>query len=286
MVRSKYNPRKSENDKSAPRKGRNPQQNTRHKSGRKSSSSQKPADNLYIYGLHSVRAALNNENRKKIKLFATANGFERIKADIPESLEVDIAEAGQLDALTGTGAVHQGVVLACHPLETLDASELFHLADASVVLALDQITDPHNVGAILRSATAFGVDAVLMTHRQSAAETGTLAKSASGALDLIPIINIRNLSKAIDELNDMGFASVGLDSEGDDVLETAVVTQQSKPILLVLGSEGRGLRQQTREACTTLARLDMPGAIKSLNVSNAAALALYVACKAKSHSSA
>ena len=186
-----------------------------------------------------------------------------------------------LDGLVGTDAVHQGVVAICDPLSVLDGSELFQLADARLLLILDQITDPHNVGAILRSAVAMNVNAVLVTHRNSAVETGVLAKSASGALDMIQMVDVRNMSKAISELNEMGFKTIGLDSEGTDVLETELDREPHGPVALVLGSEGRGLREKTRESCSTLARLDMPGKIKSLNVSNAAALSLYLAARSR-----
>jgi len=165
------------------------------------------------------------------------------------------------------------------PLDLLDASELFHLADARLLLALDQITDPHNVGAILRSAVAMGVEAVLMTSRNSALETAVLAKSASGALDMVKLVHLRNLSKGLEELNAMGFTTIGLDSEGPLILESTLTETKGRPVCLVLGSEGKGLREKTRETCTALARLDMPGAIKSLNVSNAAALSLYIVSK-------
>jgi 23S rRNA (guanosine2251-2'-O)-methyltransferase len=138
---------------------------------------------------------------------------------------------------------------------------------------LDQITDPHNVGAILRSAAAFGVKAIVTTARHTPEATGVLAKSASGALELVPMVTVTNLARALNELNDQGFMTVGLDSQGSDNL-SAMPLQQ--PLALVLGAEGKGLRQLTRDTCSAVARLDMPGAIKSLNVSNAAVLALYI----------
>ncbi|MFD0917592.1 23S rRNA (guanosine(2251)-2'-O)-methyltransferase RlmB [Pseudahrensia aquimaris] len=234
-------------------------------------------DHVRLYGLHAVRAALANPARSFVRLCVTENALKRL-GDIPQttSLEITITGPQELDAMVAPDAVHQGVVLICAPLSHGDASELFHLADKKMVLMLDQITDPHNVGAILRSASAFGVDAVIVTHRNTAMETGALAKAASGALDIVPIIEVRNFSKALDELNDMGFESFGLDSEGPAVLEAALSAANPERAVLVLGSEGKGLRQQTRETCKHLARLDMPGEIKSLNVSNAAALSLYV----------
>lgn len=137
---------------------------------------------------------------------------------------------------------------------------------------LDQVTDPHNVGAIMRSAVAFNAGAVITTQRHSPTESGVLAKSASGALELIPYIQVTNLADALGELHKLGFFSVGLDSEGPAPMEQTLTGDR---IALVLGSEGKGLRQKTRETVSALARLDMPGAIKSLNVSNAAAIALY-----------
>ncbi len=256
-------------------------------------------DQICLYGIHTVRAALENPKRQIYAIKCTQNAAERLQSSLKtretfhknnvaagersQLFALETVETRALDSLTGPAAVHQGAVAICDPLPTLDASELFHLADAKLLLVLDQITDPHNAGAILRSAVAMGADAVLTTHRKSAAETAVLAKTASGALDMIDIIELRNLSKAIGELNDMGFATIGLDSEGSDILETELEKARDRSIALVLGSEGRGLRQQTREACTALARLDIPGRIKSLNVSNAAALSLYMAAKAIHH---
>jgi len=268
----------------------------KQRDSRRGDGSQRSGNSINIYGIHTVRAALENPKRRIHGIKCTKNAFARIESayirrqsahgraqSMSEKgviIPVETVESSTLDSLTGPDAVHQGVVAICDPLPSLDASELFHLADTKLLLVLDQITDPHNVGAILRSAVAMGVDAVLVTHRKSAAETAVLAKSASGALDMIDLVDIRNLSKAIVELNAMGFATIGLDSEGPDILEAELEKATGCPIALILGSEGRGLREQTREACTALARLDMPGVIKSLNVSNAAALSLYLASKA------
>ncbi len=250
----------------------------RHR-GTKSKGPRALGGQLRLYGLHTVTAALSNSKRRKSVLNTTENALSRLDPSLVarSGVDVRITEPKALDGMVGTDAVHQGLILECEPLDGIDASELFHLASARLVLVLDQITDPHNVGAILRSAVAFGAAAVLVTRRNSAVETAVLAKSASGALDMMRVIDIRNLSKALNELTDMGFATIGLDSEGPLVLEETVAQTDGSPVALVLGSEGRGLRQQTRETCTYLARLDMPGEIKSLNVSNAAALSLYIA---------
>ena len=229
---------------------------------------------LRLYGLHTVRAALANPDRRCHALHLTANAKTRLGA-LPE-MPVQEADTAALDRLVGREAVHQGVVLECDALDRLDGSELYRLADAQLVLVLDQVTDPHNVGAILRSAVAMGAKAVLVTARKAPAETGVLAKSASGALDHITVAEIRHMRKALEELAEMDFATVGLDSDGDVDLPEAFADRPRR-IALVLGAEGRGLREGTREACSRLARLDMPGPIRSLNVSNAATLALYVA---------
>ncbi|HLZ02702.1 MAG TPA: RNA methyltransferase, partial [Bradyrhizobium sp.] len=167
-------------------------------------------------------------------------------------------------------AVHQGLLAEADPLPTPDIATL--TTDA-IVLVLDQITDPHNVGAILRSAAAFSVKAIVTTARHSPEATGVLAKAASGALELVPLVTVQNLARALTRLNERGFMTVGLDSAGSENLSALALKE---PLALVLGAEGKGLRQLTRETCSAVARLDMPGEIKSLNVSNAAVLALYI----------
>jgi 23S rRNA (guanosine2251-2'-O)-methyltransferase len=233
-------------------------------------------DSLFLYGLHTVEAALRNPRRVPIRLLATRNALarlaERFEAGLP--VEAEDASPAQLDRLLGSEAVHQGVALEVEPLPPLREADL---AGARLVLALDQVTDPHNVGAILRSACALGVDAVITTARHSPAESGVLAKAASGALDLVPILQVRNLGDSLAALRDDGFTVVGLDSDAPAPLEAAVL---GAPVCLVLGAEGKGLRQRTRDLCDVLARLDMPGPIHSLNVSNACVLALYVVRRA------
>ena len=235
-----------------------------------------PADRrpvaLWIYGIHPVLAALANPRRKIRRLVATKNALARLTdagAKIPAIAEE--AAPRILDHLLGRDAVHQGVAVEVAPLPPL---ALESLADARLIVVLDQVTDPHNVGAILRSAAAFAADAVVTTGRHAAAETATLAKAASGALDLIGWIEVQNLARALEEIGAMGFIRIGLDSEADTGIEEAMSGDR---IALVLGAEGKGLRRLTRETCDVVARLSPPGAIASLNVSNAAALALYLA---------
>ncbi|AZO69788.1 MAG: RNA methyltransferase [Mesorhizobium sp.] len=232
------------------------------------------ADGLVrLYGLHTVRAALDNPRRKIRKMLVTRNAAERLSigdlAVLP--FKAELVEPKDIDRITGSDAVHQGVLIEAEPLKPkrLDA-----LGDTRLVLVLDQVTDPHNVGAILRSAVAFGAGALITTARHSPQESGVLAKSASGALEHIDQIEVKNLADALGQLHEAGFQTIGLDSDGPAELEN---TFAGDKIALVLGAEGKGLRQKTRETVTTLARLDMPGAIRSLNVSNAAAVSLYAA---------
>ena len=228
-----------------------------------------------LYGLHTVRAVLDNPARKIRRLMVTRNALARLELAEPLSFPspAGIVEPRDIDRLLGADAVHQGVLIEAEPLKP---KPLAALSDTKLVLVLDQVTDPHNVGAILRSAVAFGAGALVTTARHSPAETGVLAKSASGALEHIDHIEVRNLADALGQLHEAGFQSIGLDSEGPAELEK---TFSGERIALVLGAEGKGLRQKTRETVSALARLDMPGAIRSLNVSNAAAVALYAARK-------
>ncbi|NSY16977.1 RNA methyltransferase [Neorhizobium sp. AL 9.2.2] len=228
-------------------------------------------EQVLLYGLHTVRAAIQNPERKLIKLSVTQNAFMRL--EIGESSElsfpVEFVSPQDIDKVLGPEAIHQGVMLETRPLPV---RRLEALKESPLLLVLDQVTDPHNVGAVMRSAVAFGAGALITTQRHSPTESGVLAKSASGALELIPYIQITNLADALESIHKLGFQTIGLDSEGPAPLEG---TFSGERIALVLGSEGKGLRQKTRETVTALARLDMPGEIKSLNVSNAAAIALY-----------
>src|SRR5215470_5363022 len=224
-----------------------------------------------LYGWHTVSAALANPGRKIRKLLLTENAARRLaEENIDTRVTPEIVRPQVIDQRLGPDAVHQGMLAEADPLPSPDIATL---KQEGIVLVLDQITDPHNVGAILRSAAAFAVKAIVTTARHSPEATGVLAKSASGALELVPLVLVQNLARALTALNERGFLTVGLDSEGTDDLSKVELRE---PLALVLGAEGKGLRQLTRETCATVARLDMPGEIKSLNVSNAAVLALYV----------
>lgn len=232
-----------------------------------------PEGLVRLYGLHTVRAALDNPRRKIGRMLVTRNAQDRLGiADLTAlPFPAELVEPKTIDKITGSEAVHQGVLIET---EALKPKRLGALGDTSLVLVLDQVTDPHNVGAVMRSAVAFGAGALIVTARHSTHESGVLAKSASGALEHIDLIEVRNLAEALSQLHEAGFQTIGLDSEGPAELEK---TFAGEKVALVLGAEGKGLRQKTRETVTSLARLDMPGAIRSLNVSNAAAVALYAA---------
>jgi len=248
-----------------------PQQKRRNKGADDWKPPQLGADQIYLYGLHTVRAALANKERQIIKLSVTQNAFARLEIGeaAAQPFPVEMVAPQDIDKVLGPDAIHQGVMLETRPLPV---RKLSALKDSPLILVLDQVTDPHNVGAIMRSAVAFNAGALITTMRHSPTESGVLAKSASGALEMIPYIQITNLADALGELHKLGFTSIGLDSEGPAPIEQ---TFSGDKIALVLGAEGKGLRQKTRETVTHLARLDMPGEIKSLNVSNAAAIALY-----------
>ncbi|MGO4705897.1 TrmH family RNA methyltransferase [Microvirga sp. 2MCAF38] len=231
-----------------------------------------------LYGWHPVAEALRNPKRKFTRLLATENSMQRLTEElgIPLPIKPEIVRPGDINRLVEADAVHQGLYLEAEPLAspTLDT-----LSGERVVLALDQITDPHNVGAVVRSAAAFGVEAIITTARHSPAATGVLAKAASGGLEHVPFLIVRNLADSLIKLGDRGFTRIGLDSSGEARIDEMPL---KNPVVLVLGSEGKGLRQRTRECCDLIGRLDMPGEIKSLNVSNAAAIALYAVTKAVS----
>ncbi|TFW56092.1 23S rRNA (guanosine(2251)-2'-O)-methyltransferase RlmB [Bradyrhizobium sp. MOS001] len=226
---------------------------------------------VILYGWHTVTMALANPQRQIRKLTLTENAAKRLADEnIATRVTPEIVRPQEIDRLLSPDAVHQGLLAAA---DALPSPDIETLDQEGMVLVLDQITDPHNVGAILRSAAAFAVKAIVTTARHSPEATGVLAKAASGALELVPMVIVQNLARALTALNERGFQTVGLDSEGSEDLSNVTLRE---PLALVLGAEGKGLRQLTRETCSVVARLDMPGEIKSLNVSNAAVLSLYV----------
>ena len=222
-----------------------------------------------IYGWHSAVAALQNPRRHIQKVMATRNALQRLSelgiANLPQA-----ADPREIDRLVGHDAVHQGIAVVA---DRLPEHKLEDLAAAKLVVVLDQVTDPHNVGAVLRSAAAFNADAVVLTERHGPPETGVLAKAASGGLEHVPLVRVTNLARAMDQLGEMGFLRLGLDSAHAEVLETI---DPGGKVAIALGAESKGLRRLTREKCDHLVRIDAPGPIASLNVSNAAALTLYV----------
>lgn len=228
---------------------------------------------VFLYGLHTVRAALDNPRRDKRVLLATPNGLARLR-ETGEIGKLRITETTprELDRLLGGEAVHQGVALE---VDAVSRFRLDDIAQPRLLVVLDQVTDPHNVGAILRTACAFGADAVITTSRYAPRETGVMAKAASGALDLVPLVEVRNLGDALLKLKERGVRVLGFDSEAAEPLRPR--GSEEGGLAIVLGAEGKGLRQRTRELCDEMVRLEMPGPIKSLNVSNAAAIALFAA---------
>ena len=233
---------------------------------------QPPEDVAVLFGWHTVTAALHNPARRLRKLLATENAARRLAEEkVPVSPGPEIVRPDAIAARLPPDAVHQGIYAETDPLPSPPIEEL---ATDGVVLVLDQITDPHNVGAIFRSAAAFAATAIVTTARHSPEATGVLAKSASGALEHVPLVTVQNLARALAVLKARGFLVIGLDSSGEDDLDGLALR---RPLALVLGAEGKGLRQLTKETCDHGARLNLPGAIQSLNVSNAAAVALYIA---------
>ena len=244
-------------------------------SGKASRGGHSAVYDAYLYGFHAVLAALDNPHRLAERLCLTRNAqaeLQRQGRTLPTDLPVrpEILENEEIAGLVPPGAVHQGIVLRTSPLPDLDVFDACEGANRVVVL--DQVTDPHNFGAILRSAAVFGAEALVTTERNSPPLGGALAKAASGGLEKVKIARISNLVRAIEELKELGFEVIGLDGEGEMSLPDMKLSPR---VALVLGAEGAGLRRLTREHCDLLARLPAAGDMKSLNVSNAAAVALY-----------
>jgi len=242
---------------------------------------------IWLFGAHAVLAALANPRREHLRFLLTAEAEQRHGARLRPLLgsktpAPERVKRGQIDRVLTTESVHQGLALLVEPLEQPDLVEILALAripsqdsktaPRPIILVLDQVTDPHNVGAIMRSAAAFGVTAIVTPGRNAAPESGTLAKSASGALEIVPYVGVTNLVRALEEMKQAGFWSLGLAGEAE---RTLADTDPGGPLALVLGAEGPGLRRLTREHCDLIARLPTRPPIDSLNVSNAAAVALY-----------
>lgn len=235
-------------------------------------------ETLWLFGLHAVRDALLNPARDRLRLVVTRNAADRLADAIAASgMEPEIEDPRRFTAPLDPGSVHQGAALEVRPLNWGTLAECCMAAEGQVpvVVLLDRVTDPHNVGAILRSAEVFGARAVIAPQRHSAPETGALAKTASGAMERQPYLQVRNLSAAMEELQAMGYRLFGLAGEAAQSLSTGLALEAGRPIGLVLGAEGPGLREKTRETCDHLVKIPAQGDFGSLNVSNAAAIALY-----------
>jgi 23S rRNA (guanosine2251-2'-O)-methyltransferase len=227
-------------------------------------------DKLVVFGIHAVEAALANPNRTTVGLLATENAVQRLAPMIAKrNLTVTPALPRDLDRLLGPDAVHQGVALEVEPLPPVALDDV---DPNGILLVLDQVTDPQNVGAALRSAAAFGASAFVLTERHSPPLSGVLAKAASGALDIVPVVLVKNLAQSLAALGERGVLRVGLAEDADATLEGTALT---RPLALVLGAEGKGLRQLTRERCDRICRISTARGFASLNVSNAAAVALH-----------
>ena len=244
---------------------------------------------LWLYGLHAVKAALANPRRKLKRALVTARAAEEIGEKLLGRVRYDSADTEAVSRVLPPGAVHQGVALLCEALARLELADVLasppsasHSLDTSpvngggnrrIVLVLDQISDPHNAGAILRTAAAFGVAAVVVQDRNSPPEAGALAKAASGALDIVPVVSVVNISRTLEELQKLGFWRIALAGDGESALAEAAAGNGD--IALVLGSEGSGIRRLVREHCDAAAYVPINAAMESLNVSNAAAIAMY-----------
>ncbi len=238
------------------------------------------AETVWLFGLHAVRDALMNPARTRLRLVVTRNALDKLAEAVTVSgMEPEISDPRKFAAPVDPDSVHQGAALEVKPLDwgSLTDIALGPGSDPARIVMLDRVTDPHNVGAILRSAEVFGCRAVVGVQRHSAPETGALAKTASGALERQPYLRIRNLADGMQELQAMGYLILGLDGEATQTIEQALAGRRDRPVALVMGAEGPGLRERSRDTCDALVRIDAAGGFGSLNVSNAAAVALYAA---------
>ena len=257
-------------------------QTGRAQTGRAPSSGRAEVDDgiVRLFGSHAVEAALNNPRRRVFRLLATENAERRL-ADViaAKGVIIDRATPGDLDHLLGADTVHQGLLLEAEPLPEPSLDELVNRArEWGPVVLLDHVTDPHNAGAVLRSAAAFGSAGLVMTRRHSPPLNGVLANAASGALDIVPVLPVQNLAKTMLELKERGFRLIGLEGTSTTRLEDEAFGDLTA---LVLGAEGKGLRELTAQTCDSLVSITTAGALASLNVSNAAAVALHWAALAR-----
>jgi 23S rRNA (guanosine2251-2'-O)-methyltransferase len=227
-----------------------------------------------LWGRHAVEAALKNPARHPRKLWATREGIASLDGELPPDFPLEYAEVADLARLVAHDAPHQGLVLECEPLEDMHLDEVLIGDPARPLVVLDQVTDPHNVGAVLRSAAAFGAAALVTLDRHAPPESGSLAKAASGALEIVSWVRVVNLARALEEIAEAGYWRIGLEGKAEVTFAEAL---PAGPVALVLGAEGEGLRHNIAAHCDTLARLPIGEAMESLNVSNAAAIALYAA---------
>ncbi|MEQ3625078.1 MAG: 23S rRNA (guanosine(2251)-2'-O)-methyltransferase RlmB [Celeribacter sp.] len=235
------------------------------------------AETVWLFGLHAVRDALMNPRRERLRLVLTRNAADKLGDAVAASgMEPEISDPRKFSAPLDPGSVHQGAALEVKPLDWGPLEELCEPGlGAPRLVLLDRVTDPHNVGAILRSAEVFGARAVIAPHRHSAPETGALAKTASGALERQPYLRVKNLADTMERLKKLGYTFYGLDGEAETPLGQAAAPVADLPLGLVLGAEGPGLRERTKETCDKLVRIEFAAGFGSLNVSNAAAVALY-----------
>ena len=225
-----------------------------------------------LWGRHAVEAALKNPARHHRKLWATREGIASLDGELPPDFPVEYADVSDLARLVARDAPHQGLVLDCEPLDDIHLSDVLDGDPARPIVVLDQVTDPHNVGAILRSAAAFDAAALVTQDRHAPPEGGVIGKSASGALEVVPWVRVVNLARALEEMAEAGYWRLGLTGEAETTLADALL---AGPVALVLGAEGEGMRHNIEAHCDALARLPIGEAMESLNVSNAAAIALY-----------
>ena len=239
------------------------------------------AETIWLFGLHAVRDALENPRRERLRLVVTRNALDRLGEAVAASgMEPEISDPRKFAAPIDPQSVHQGAALEVKPLDWGPLDEVALAGDGPArIILLDRVSDPHNVGAILRSAEVLGARAVVAVTRHAAPETGALAKTASGALERQPYLRVKNLAEAMTRLKDMGYLVLGLDGEAEETIEARVAGQADRAMALVLGAEGPGLRDKTKATCDALVRIDAAGGFGSLNVSNAAALSLYASLR-------